>query len=68
MRLTGKTQKGKNRIREHGDLWVLLKTRDSVLFDTKPGQWFLIAPCNNGSASRWIHSINDRDFEIEEMI
>ena len=64
MILKGITQKGKNRIREHGEFWVLVRTSDSVIFNSLPGQWFLVAPCNNGSASRWIHSTNDKDFEI----
>ena len=67
MRLTGKTQKGKNRIREHGNDWVLIRVSNMVLFDKKPGQWFLVAPCNNGSASRWIHSTNDKDFGIKSL-
>lgn len=37
MILKGKTQKGKNRIREHGDTWHLARKADSVQFDARPG-------------------------------
>lgn len=64
MKLKGKTQKGKNRIRECGDVWFLERTADSVLFDPRPGPWGLVTPESNKEKSRWIHMIHDTDFEI----
>lgn len=64
MKLKGKTQKGKNRIRENGDEWFLERTADSVMFDPRPGPWGLFAPKNNSEKSRWIHLFHDHDFEI----
>lgn len=68
VRLKGLTQKGKNRVRDHGDRWVVLAETDRVLFASdKPGPWLFIAPDGMGQehkASRWIRSINDVDFEV----
>ena len=57
--LTGKTNHGKNRVREHGSKWEVmdhtsplqpnkLSVRSTLTWDT-----------------RWVHPINDRDFEVE---
>lgn len=66
MILKGKTQKGKNRIRELGAEWILLREEDSVLFNTERGPWFLIRPANriDDDKDRWINSKHDIDFEI----
>ena len=66
MILKGKTQKGKNRIRENGAEWVLLREADSVLFNHEVGPWFFIRPINrfDSDKDRWIHSKHDIDFEI----
>lgn len=58
--LKGKTNKGKNRIREFGNRWVILRIHKTDI---------LIAAENDRSgndlpdSSRWTHS-NDKDFEI----
>lgn len=67
MKLSGKTQKGKNRIRELGDEWDLERTADSVLFDFRPGPWGLVAPKTNRDKSRWIHLTHDHDFDIVQI-
>jgi len=63
--LKGKTQKGKNRIREHGDRWIITLVDDNVLcLDNQPG-WF-IHPTSSapGSFGRWIRQVDDKDFEL----
>ena len=62
--LKGKTQKGKNRIREHGTSWQVRMDFKSVpCLDDKPG--LFIAPIgDDGSNSRWIRQVDDKDFEI----
>ncbi len=68
--LIGKTQKGKNRIREHGSIWVVLNRTDKVLFEPKPGPWLFIAPPGKNhldKASRWVHETSDPDFKVEEI-
>ena len=68
IRLKGKTMKGKNRIREHGEQWNVLAETDTVLFaPSSHGPFLFIAPPSkdqNDKASRWIKSVNDLDFEI----
>ena len=64
MILRGKTQKGKNRVRELGEHWLVCAQRDSVLFDSRPGPWLLVMPAGNPEKSRWIHATHDNDFEI----
>jgi hypothetical protein len=64
--LKGKTLKGKNRVREHGENWVVLKVRDSVLFDQRAGPWLRVAPQSAPSLgqSRWVHATADDNFTI----
>lgn len=62
--LTGKTQKGKNRIRELGTLWQIVRTADTVLFDTRKGPWALVKPIGQPDKSRWIHWTDDKDFVV----
>lgn len=70
MILKGKTQKGKNRIRECGtDKWFIIHQKNRVLFDSRPGPWALVAPdIDSPSKSvilrRWIHLTDDKDFEV----
>lgn len=68
IRLRGISQKGKNRIREHGETWSVLAVTDHVLFSPgKPGPWWFITPegaSHDSKATRWIHSVNDADFTL----
>ena len=65
MVLKGKTMKGKNRIRELGADWTLLREEPSVLFSSEPGPWWLVEPVKGPSdRSRWIHASRDPDFEV----
>jgi|HubBroStandDraft_6_1064221.scaffolds.fasta_scaffold298177_2 hypothetical protein len=71
--LKGKTLKGKNRIREHGDKWVIFMVGDELPLKFLHGK-ILIVPekdWNNKEAfengwkeMRWIHPTNDPDFEV----
>lgn len=67
MILKGKTLKGKNRVRELGAEWRLVRTEPAVLFSTEPGPWALVEPVaarDPAERSRWINLRSDRDFEI----
>jgi hypothetical protein len=66
MKLLGKSQKGKNRIRELGGDWELIEKREVVKFSSEKG-WLLIMPKSNPEKIRWIRAHNDPDFEIVEM-
>lgn len=65
--LKGKTLKGKNRIRELGDQWIVCLYRDAVSFSPirRPGGgWLLIAPLANSEMVRWILLNDDPDFKV----
>jgi hypothetical protein len=68
IKLIGITQKGKNRVREHGNIWVVLAEVDRVLFSpNNPGPWLFVAPPGkdyNHKDSRWVHLTHDPDFQV----
>jgi len=72
VKLSGTTQKGKNRVREHGDRWTVLAETDRVLFaPSTPGPWLFVTPNPAGpglgqddKASRWIRANGDTDFAV----
>lgn len=70
--LSGKTRKGKTRIKEYGSRWRILLIQDKVAFSFQSGPWLLLEPMiedvaakNNGS--RWIHQEHDMDFAIASL-
>jgi hypothetical protein len=68
IQLKGISQKGKNRVREHGDRWTVLAETDRVLFSPgSTGQWLFVAPVGlgqNDKASRWVRASGDTDFSV----
>ena len=72
IKVTGVSQKGKNRIRQHGDIWVVLAETDRVLFSpSQPGPWLFIAPPGMGQTdapSRWMHLHNDPTFGLVKVL
>jgi hypothetical protein len=64
LKLKSKSSKGKSRIHEHGDTWLVITVQDYVGFDSSPGPWYLIQSSKNESHRRWIHETNDIDFII----
>jgi hypothetical protein len=68
IQLKGLSQKGKNRVREHGDRWTVLAETERVLFaPSAQGPWLFVAPLGlgqNDKASRWIRASGDPDFSM----
>jgi hypothetical protein len=68
IQLKGISQRGKNRIAEHGDRWTVLAETDRVLFaPNNKGPWLFIAPVGSGQddkGSRWVRDNGDTDFTI----
>jgi len=72
VQLTGLSQKGKNRVREHGTQWVVLAETLTVLFAPgEIGPWLFIAPQpwspgigQDNKASRWVRVEGDKDFTV----
>lgn len=59
--------KGKNRVREHGSVWVVHAEVEQVLFNPEPGPWIFISPFGKefqDKSSRWVHATNDHDFIV----
>ena len=57
--LAGKSQKGKNRIREHGSKWKVLK---SSLKPLPKGKYYIVS--EKTGEKRWIDKQHDKDFTI----
>jgi hypothetical protein len=57
--LAGKSQKGKNRIREHGSKWKVLPAKVRPL----PRNKYFIMSTQTGER-RWIDKQHDKDFTI----
>lgn len=70
VRLVGKTLKGKNRIREHGDLWLVSDIREEVISKNGKKAVALVSVKTDEhgwpSDSRWVAVESDDDFTIEE--
>lgn len=67
VRLKGKTLKGKNRVREHGDVWRVTKIAENSGGLIQKGD-FLIEPIEQKGRwpeSRWVTPASDKDFEVE---
>jgi len=66
-KLIGKTNHGKNRVREHGETWDHLKTEDRVFFDDQKGPWILVQSQKRTDYVQWVHQTSDKDFSISEL-
>lgn len=64
LQLIGRSNKGRNLIRLHGNVWTILERRDSVAcFNGDPG--FLIVPKgkeSDSNLSRWFNPLWDDTF------
>ena len=73
VRLTPKTTKGKNRIREaKTDIWLIVKAEEKVNFSSVIGQWILIEPTQRGPKGkqdlwRWLNMASDADFSVSVL-
>lgn len=68
--LKGISQRGKNRIRENGQNWLIVGERDSVAFAVGRGAQWNVRPAMTPEfpgRDRWIAKKNDPDFEIVEI-
>ena len=65
MKLIPKSKKGKERCKRDGSTgWKVIKVSERVQFSDNSGPgWFI--ENSTPDSSRWIHSINDKDFSWE---
>ena len=68
VKLIGLSQKGKNRVREHGKHWFVLREEPVIAHPEFHGACLLIRPCCDfgNENMRWVQAINDSDFIVEE--
>ena len=70
VRLTGISQKGKNRVRDHGQIWTVFAETETILFSPGvKGPWLFVSPegCDqNHKASRWVKATADQDFVVSD--
>lgn len=68
LHVKGISAKGKQRVKQWGDEWVILRETQQVLFDQKEGPWYFIQAASDiteaGKSTRWIHSEADLHFHI----
>jgi hypothetical protein len=67
IKLTGKTKHGKNRVREQGAEWIVVKVKSGVLFsDDKHKEFALLRKeGNQGEHWRWVAVKEDKNFSVE---
>lgn len=71
------SKRAKQSVKQHGDLWEVVRREARVLFTTAEGPFLLVQPltedrapaCDMRSArietaSRWVHEFSDEDFKI----
>ena len=67
--LQGVSRHGKNRVREQGKKWIVVREAESVHFKTTaPGPFLLLeseAQTSLGPWLRWVSLTNDPDFQIQ---
>lgn len=62
--LKGKSQKGKQRVKQHGSQWIAEGETESVLFPTKAPGPFVFVRSSDGQDFRWVSTRDDPDFEL----
>jgi len=61
--LVSHTSKGRNRLWEHGQVWIVEEIRSEVTFSNEPGPWLKVRSEKTGYI-RWMKDMNDIHFEI----
>lgn len=66
LQVTPRTKRGKQLIKAHGDVWHVVRTRDSVAcFDGRPGMFVVSAQDPHSHTIRWIETNGAPHFHIE---
>ena len=63
VKLNGVTKRGKTKVREHGEEWLVVGSRDKVLFNTVNRNWLDLESTLTGNR-RWVHPTADIDFVV----
>ena len=65
VRLTGITRHGKNRVREQGDVWEVIRMNPAVSFKTSAPGPFMLLQATTTINMRWVSTVNDDNFLVE---
>ena len=65
VKLTGITRHGKNRVREQGEVWEVIRMNPTVGFKTKAPGPFMLLQATEGIHMRWVSTISDDNFSVE---
>lgn len=68
IKLSGLSQKGKNRIRELDSDWQILRIAERIQCSSESGPWLLIQSAQSPAHHRWIHRHHDGDFWLEGAV
>jgi hypothetical protein len=61
-KIKGVSGHGKNRVREHGEIWTLVKGESRL----RPAQ--ILVESRKTGYMRWMQEVGDKDFEIVEKL
>ena len=64
IKVKGKSQKGKNRIKEHGNIWRIKNKFKKGHFPWVKDDSILLESTKDRTTSRWLNIINDKDFKL----
>ena len=67
VKLTGITRHGKNRVREQGEVWEVIRMNPTVSFKTKAPGPFMLLQAAEGINMRWVSTTNDDNFSVEVL-
>ena len=69
VKLTGKTKHGKNRVREQGQNWIVVKTDNNLEFAEDRKQEFALLRADERPSEnwRWVAVQNDKNFLVEVL-
>ena len=69
VKLTGKTKHGKNRVREQGQDWIVVKTDNNLEFAEDRKQEFALLRADERPSEhwRWVAVQNDKNFLVEVL-
>ena len=69
VKLTGKTKHGKNRVREQGQDWIVVKTDNNLEFADSREQEFALLRAEERPHEhwRWVAVQNDKNFLVEVL-
>ena len=67
VKLAGITRHGKNRVREQGEVWEVIRMNPTVSFKTKAPGPFMLLQAAEGINMRWVSTTNDDNFSVDVL-